>query len=79
MMLLCASSGMKLRSRGLGVGSLRMARAAMSSGVSQVGSCSAGGRARIRPVIMRVRRMRFGMNILFAWLVVVVVLFICLR
>lgn len=39
-MMLCpaASSDMKVKSMGLGVGSLRRVRAEMSSGVSQVGS-----------------------------------------
>ena len=67
-MMLCpaASSDMKVKSTGLGVGSLRRVRAAMSSGVFQVGSTSGDGRARVRPVIMRMRRVRFEMNILFA-------------
>lgn len=68
-MMLCpaANSDMKVESTGLGVGSLRRVSAAMSSGVlSQVGSTSGDGRARVRPVIMRMRRVRFEMNILFA-------------
>jgi len=67
-MFCSASSGMKDRSMNLGVGSLMTARAAMSSGVSQVAVASGGVRARMRPVIMRMRRVRFERNILFEWL-----------
>lgn len=66
MMLYPASSDMKVKSTGLGVGSLRRVRAAMSSGVSQVGSTSGDGRARVRLAIMRMRRVRLEMNILFS-------------